>query len=148
MTGPDTKVYDSIHSFQQQSIVQQQANRQNFNVRALTENLDHLLLSAKNEIHLNNDHLQDLKNKTTAMERDKIEIEKYVEDASANLNRVEGVMNLVKRYVMRKKYSIITFLDLIALKRVEWMCWMSISNCFIKLRQIIQPSIINLTSTV
>lgn len=99
MTGPTQKVYDNIQSFQQQAVIEQQNKRQNFNVPALTENLDYLLMSCKNEIHLNNDHLQDLKNKTAGMERDKLEIEQYVEEASKNLSRVENVLSLVKRYL-------------------------------------------------
>ncbi|KAI6171393.1 Septin and tuftelin-interacting protein 1 STIP [Aphelenchoides bicaudatus] len=98
MTGPSQKVYDNINSFQQRSAMEREDTRRNFNVPALTDNLGHLILTCKNEIHLNNDHLQDLKQKTSGMERDKLEIEQHVEDAAKSLDKVEGVMELVKRF--------------------------------------------------
>lgn len=97
MTGPTQKVYDNFHSFQQKAQIDQGTKRANFNIPALTENLDNLILSCKNEIHLNNDHLQDLKQKTSGMKRDKLEIDQYVEDAAKSLDRVQNVLELVKR---------------------------------------------------
>lgn len=99
MTGPQEKVYDNFQSYQEQiSVEKAQAERRNFNVPALSDNLNYLVLSCRNEIFSNNDHLQDLKNKTSGLERDKVEIEQYVEEATENLGKVEGVLDLVKRY--------------------------------------------------
>lgn len=97
MTGPQQKVYDNINSFQQRSEIEQQTRRSHFNIPALSDNLDHVLLNCKNEIQMNNHHLQDLKQKTTGMERDKVEVEQYVQDAAKSLDRVESVLELVKQ---------------------------------------------------
>jgi hypothetical protein len=105
MTGPEQKVYDNIHAFQQQVSVEKRARRPNFDVPALSENLDHLIMNCKEEIRMNNDHLQDLKQKTAGMERDKLELEEHIVEDEKNLDSVESVLDLVKRYALYMSFQ-------------------------------------------
>ena len=97
MTGPEHKIYDSIHSFQQRADVEKRPKRPNFDVPELTENIDHLILTCRNEICQNNDHLLDLENKTAGLEREKAEMKDFVVDAERELETIEKVTLLVER---------------------------------------------------
>ncbi|KAI6180418.1 Septin and tuftelin-interacting protein 1-like protein [Aphelenchoides besseyi] len=118
MTGPEHKVYDSIHSFQQRSELDKPQRRPNFDVPALTDNIDQLLLSCKDEIRRNNDHLQELKSKTGGLERNKTEMEAYVRDTREDVEKMEHVMRIVKQFESSRNLNL--YKDLFCLLKSKY----------------------------
>ncbi|KAI6189321.1 Septin and tuftelin-interacting protein 1-like protein [Aphelenchoides fujianensis] len=96
MTGPDQRVYDSIHSFHQRA--ERPARRPNFDVPALADNVDQLLLDCKQEIRQNGDHLLELRAKTGGLERDRDEMAAYVEDTRREVEALEAVAAIVEQF--------------------------------------------------
>ncbi|KAI6233941.1 Septin and tuftelin-interacting protein 1-like protein [Aphelenchoides fujianensis] len=96
MTGPDQRVYDSIHSFHQRA--ERPARHPNFDVPALADNVDQLLLDCKEEIRQNGDHLLELRAKTGGLERDRAEMAAYVEDTRREVEALESVAAIVEQF--------------------------------------------------
>ncbi|KAI6226471.1 Septin and tuftelin-interacting protein 1-like protein [Aphelenchoides fujianensis] len=96
MTGPDQRVYDSIHSFHQRA--ERPVRRPNFDVPALADNVDQLLLDCKEEIRQNGDHLLELRTKTGGLERDRAEMAAYVEDTRREVEALKAVAAIVEQF--------------------------------------------------
>lgn len=97
-TGKEQKTYDDIHAFHKRKPVRETSKRPNFDVPALTENLNTLLSNCEQEILKNYNYLEELKTKNKGLERDQEEGKRDMEDSKDQMNRIDGVIELMQRF--------------------------------------------------